>query len=65
MIRASENGMSQGLIDRLELTPDRLQAMADGLLQIASLPDPVGEVTSMKQRPNGLTCTAWRGRHDL
>ena len=54
VIRASENGMSQGLIDRLELTPDRLQAMADGLLQIASLPDPVGEVTSMKQRPNGL-----------
>ena len=45
VIRASENGMSQGLIDRLELTPDRLQAMADGLLQIASLPDPVGEDT--------------------
>ena len=44
----------QGLIDRLELTPDRLQAMADGLLQIASLPDPVGEVASMKPRPNGL-----------
>ena len=54
VIRASENGMSQGLIDRLELTPDRLQAMADGLLQIASLPDPVGEVASMKPRPNGL-----------
>lgn len=54
VIRAAENGMSQGMIDRLELTPDRLQAMADGLLQIAELPDPVGEVTSMKPRPNGL-----------
>ena len=54
VIRAAENGMSQGLIDRLELTPDRLQAMADGLLQIAGLPDPVGEVASMKPRPNGL-----------
>lgn len=54
VIRAAENGMSQGMIDRLELTPDRLQAMADGLLQIAELPDPVGEVISMKPRPNGL-----------
>ena len=54
VIRAAENGMSQGMIDRLELTPDRLQAMANGLLQVAELPDPVGEVTSMKPRPNGL-----------
>ena len=46
--------MSQGMIDRLELTPDRLQAMANGLLRVAELPDPVGEVTSMKPRPNGL-----------
>ena len=42
VIRASENGMSQGLIDRLELTPDRLQAMADGLLQIAGFSVTVG-----------------------
>lgn len=41
MIRAAENGMSQGMIDRLELTPDRLQAMANGLLRVAELPDPV------------------------
>ena len=54
VIRAAENGMSQGMIDRLELTPDRLQAMANGLLRVAELPDPVGEVTSMKPRPNGL-----------
>lgn len=54
VIFAAENGMSQGLIDRLELNPDRIQAMAEGLLQIAALEDPVGEVISMKPRPNGL-----------
>ncbi len=52
--QAKENGMSQGLLDRLQLTPGRLQAMADGLLSVAALEDPVGEVLSMKQRPNGL-----------
>lgn len=52
--RAEAGGMSQGLLDRLKLTPSRVQSMADGLLQVASLDDPVGEVLSMKQRPNGL-----------
>lgn len=52
--RAEAQGMSQGLLDRLRLTPARVQAMADGLLQVASLDDPVGEVLSMKLRPNGL-----------
>ena len=52
--RAESQGMSQGLLDRLKLTPARVQAMADGLLQVASLEDPVGEVLSMKLRPNGL-----------
>lgn len=52
--KAEADGMSQGLLDRLRLTPARIQAMADGLLQVASLDDPVGEVLSMKQRPNGL-----------
>ena len=47
-------GKSQGLLDRLKLTPARIQAMADGLLQVAALDDPVGEVLSMKLRPNGL-----------
>lgn len=46
--------MSQGLLDRLRLTPARVQSMADGLLKVASLEDPVGEVISMKLRPNGL-----------
>ncbi|MDD7389317.1 MAG: glutamate-5-semialdehyde dehydrogenase [Lachnospiraceae bacterium] len=46
--------MSQGLLDRLLLTHDRIAAMADGLRQIIALEDPVGEVLSMKKRPNGL-----------
>ena len=54
MARARENGMSQGLLDRLALNSQRIRGMADGLLQVAGLDDPVGEVLSMKQRPNGL-----------
>ncbi len=52
--RARNNGMSPALIDRLELNAGRIQSMADGLLEVAALEDPVGEVLSMKQRPNGL-----------
>ncbi len=51
---AREKGMAPGLIDRLLLTKERLSAMAEGLLQVAALEDPVGEVISMKPRPNGL-----------
>ncbi len=54
VMRAEKNGMSPALIDRLELNPDRIRSMADGLLQVVALEDPVGEVLSMKQRPNGL-----------
>ena len=54
MACARSNGMSQGMLDRLKLTKERIQGMADGLLQVAALEDPVGEVLSMKQRPNGL-----------
>lgn len=52
--KAEAEGMSRGLLDRLKLTPARIQAMADGLLKVVSLDDPVGEVLSMKLRPNGL-----------
>ncbi len=51
---AKANGMSQGLLDRLMLTKDRIAQMAEGLRQIATLEDPIGEVLSMKKRPNGL-----------
>ncbi len=52
--RAQAGGMSDGLLDRLRLTPGRIHSMANGLLKVASLEDPVGEVLSMKLRPNGL-----------
>ncbi len=48
------NHMPEALVDRLSLDHDRLEAMADGLRQIAGLDDPIGEVMSMKKRPNGL-----------
>lgn len=49
-----ENGMREGLIDRLRLTEDRIEGMAEGLLQVAALPDPVGEMIEQTKRPNGL-----------
>lgn len=52
---AEKNGVKSSLIDRLRLTPERLKGMADGLLEICGLKDPVGEVLSMTVRPNGLT----------
>ena len=51
---AREQGMSEALQDRLRLTQARIEAMAEGLRQIAGLLDPIGEVLSMKNRPNGL-----------
>lgn len=52
--QAKENQMSPALVDRLLLSEARIAQMAEGLRQIAELEDPVGEVLSMKQRPNGL-----------
>lgn len=52
--RAKEAGMAEGLLDRLKLTPQRIDAIAEGLKQIAALPDPVGEVMESFDRPNGL-----------
>lgn len=54
LLRARENGMPEGLYDRLLLNEERVGQMAEGLRQVAELPDPVGEVLSMKKRPNGL-----------
>lgn len=51
---AKINGVKASIIDRLMLNHTRIEAMADGLLQIAKLPDPVGEVINMKTMPNGL-----------
>ena len=49
-----KNNMPEALVDRLLLTGDRIQGMAEGLRQLVSLEDPIGEVTGMKKRPNGL-----------
>ena len=49
-----ERGLSEELLDRLTLNGRRIEAMAEGLLQIAALPDPVGQVVDGSRRPNGL-----------
>ena len=51
---AETGGMAGGLLDRLRLTEERIEAMAEGLKQIAGLPDPVGEIMDSFDRPNGL-----------
>ncbi len=51
---AEEAGISTTLLDRLRLTPARIDGMAGGLRQVAELPDPVGTVVSTDVRPNGL-----------
>ncbi len=48
------SGLDAALLDRLELTHDRIQGMIDGLLQVAALPDPCGEITDMNYRPSGI-----------
>ena len=54
MENGRKKGMSDGLLDRLLLTEARIAQMAEGLCQVAALEDPIGEVLSMKKRPNGL-----------
>lgn len=48
------NNMPESLLDRLQLTPERIEGIAEGVRQVAALEDPIGEVLSMKERPNGL-----------
>ncbi|MEL7648616.1 MAG: glutamate-5-semialdehyde dehydrogenase [Sedimentibacter sp.] len=50
----TDKGMNQQMTDRLMLNEDRIISMAEGVRQIADLEDPVGEIISMKKRPNGL-----------
>ncbi len=52
---AKKKGLTKAMIDRLALTTNRIEDMAQGLTDISSLPDPVGEVIKMWQRPNGMT----------
>lgn len=48
------NDLDAALLDRLELTPARIDGMIEGLRQVAALPDPIGEVTAMNYRPSGI-----------
>lgn len=52
---AVKKGLSKSMIDRLALTGKRINEMAQGLVEVAALPDPAGEVVRMWQRPNGMT----------
>ena len=52
--RGRAAGTSAGLLDRLALTPERIEAIADALREVAALPDPVGEVVRGSTLPNGL-----------
>jgi len=52
--RARESGLSEALIDRLALTPARIEAVADAVAEVAALPDPLGRELARWDRPNGL-----------
>lgn len=54
LAREKAGGMSEGLLDRLALSPDRITAIADALREVAALPDPVGDVVRGSILPNGL-----------
>jgi glutamate-5-semialdehyde dehydrogenase len=52
--RAEQSGTTPTVVDRLRLSPARIEAMAEGLRQVATLPDPVGQIVEGWVRPNGL-----------
>jgi glutamate-5-semialdehyde dehydrogenase len=54
LARARANGLSEAMVDRLALTPPRIDAMIEGLEQVTALPDPVGEIDGLRYRPSGI-----------
>ncbi len=54
MQQGKADGLSTSMLDRLHLTDTRIDAMAEGLLQVVALADPVGEISDMKYRPSGI-----------
>ena len=54
MQAGKESGLDAALLDRLELTPSRIAAMAQGIRDIIALPDPIGEITGLSYRPSGI-----------
>ncbi|PIE37316.1 MAG: glutamate-5-semialdehyde dehydrogenase [Gammaproteobacteria bacterium] len=55
MARGRDNNLAPALLDRLQLTPERIDAMIDGLEQVAKLPDPVGQISDMNTMPSGIS----------
>lgn len=51
---AIQNGLTDALIDRLTLSSETIANMADGLIQISKLPDPIGEISNLQPRPSGI-----------
>ncbi len=54
VVAAEKKGISKAMLDRLSLSPDRIADMANGLRDVAALPDPIGGADNMVRRPNGL-----------
>jgi glutamate-5-semialdehyde dehydrogenase len=54
------NGLSEAMLDRLKLTDERITGMAEAIREIVQLPDPVGEITETKKRPNGIEVSKMR-----
>jgi len=54
MAAGKANGLDAAFLDRLELTPARIDAMLEGLRQVTALPDPIGEITDLKYLPSGI-----------
>jgi len=54
LVAGAAKGLDAALLDRLELTADRIDGMIEGLRQIAALPDPIGEIFDMNYRPSGI-----------
>jgi len=52
--QAKADGLDPAMVDRLTLTPTSVESMAEGVEQVAALPDPVGEVTDIRERPTGI-----------
>ena len=70
MSKGRDNQLDSALLDRLELNPTRFKGMLQGLKDVISLVDPIGEITDLAFRPTGIQIGKMRrafrcGRHDL
>ena len=54
LVQAKNNDLDEALLDRLMLNPERINDIIEGLEQVASLPDPIGEITDLEYRPSGI-----------